>query len=61
MLMGGAVAVVVLGQLSVSGYGNLDPLLTSAAKAATAVALIAAWVFALSRVKNWMFRRALRS
>lgn len=61
LLLGGAVAVAVLGPFSVSGYGSLDQTLTSAAKAAIAIALVAAWVFALSRVKNWMFRRELGS
>lgn len=61
MLLGGAVAVVILGPFSISGHGSLDPLLTYAAKAAIAVVLISAWVFALSQVKNWMFRRDLSS
>ena len=61
MLLGGAVAVVVLGPFSISGYGSLDPVLTSAAKAAIAVSRVTAWVLVLSRVKNWMFRKELRS
>ncbi len=61
LLAGGAVAVLVLGAFSVSGHGDLDAALTSAAKAATAALLVAAWVLALSKAKNWMFRRELRS
>lgn len=62
MLLGGAMAVVVLGPFSISGYGaDLDRALTSAAKAAIAVSLTAAWVLALSAVKNRMFRNELRS
>lgn len=56
MLLGGAATVMVLGIVSISGYGSLDFGLTSAAKAAVVVLLISVWVFSLSRIKNWMFQ-----
>ena len=55
MLAGGAIAVIVLGSFAVSGYGELDHALTSAARGAIAVALVAAWVLALVRIKDWIF------
>ena len=60
MLLGGGIAVTVLGPFSISGYGDLDPVLTSVTKAVIAVLLTVAWVLVLSMVKNWMFRRELR-
>ena len=61
VLLGGAMAVLILGPFSISGYGQLDQILTSFAKAAIAIILVIVWILILSRVKNWMFRKELKS
>lgn len=60
MLAGGWLVVSVLGPIPVDGPGEYDRLAGSAAKAAAAVLLVAAWVLALSKFKNWMFRKELK-
>lgn len=57
ILLGGWMAVTVLGPFSVSGYGELDPLLSSGIKAAVAVLLAVLWIVILARIKNWLFGR----
>lgn len=58
LLAGGGLFVLVLGPLSVSGFGQHDAIASSALKAAAAAGFVAAWVTALARANRWMFRRA---
>ena len=60
ILAGGGIAVVVLGPVSISGFGQYDLAVTSLVKAAIALALIVAWILVLSGLKNWMFRKEIR-
>ena len=58
ILLGGAVAVLVLESISISGYGTLDNTLTYIARGIVAVLLIIAWILALSKIKNMILRGA---
>ena len=60
ILLGGAIAVVVLGPISISGFGSFDLLVTSAVKAVTAIVLAAVWILILSKIKNWIFRKEIK-
>ena len=60
ILLGGAIAVVVLGPISISGFGSFDLLITSAVKAVTAIVLAAVWILILSKIKNWIFRKEIK-
>ena len=57
IIVGGGLMVVFVGPLSFSGYGVFDPLINSAAKVLIAMILIFIWVFALLKIKNWIFRK----
>ena len=57
IIFGGWLAVTVLGPFSVSGYGELDGILSSGIKAVIAVLLAALWIFILAKIKNWIFGR----
>lgn len=59
ILGGGGIAVIVLGPISISGFGSLDEAVTSGAKAGIAIILVVVWVLALSKLKNWIFSRKL--
>ena len=58
ILLGGAVAVLVLESISISGYGTLDNTLTYIARGIVAVLLIIAWILVLSKIKNMILRGA---
>ena len=62
LLAGGGLFVLVLGPLEAPwpDEGGSAAAALSAIKAAVALAFVAAWVVALSRAKNLMFRRRLR-
>lgn len=61
ILVGGGIIVTVLGPISVSGYGEIDWLLSSAIKAVIAIMLVVAWIMILSKLKNWIFRKEIKS
>ena len=61
MILGGGLAVLVLGPLSFSGFGEFDNLLSSGVKGIVAILLVVAWIFILSKMKNWVFRKQLKS
>ena len=57
IIIGGGLMVVIIGPLSFSGAGELDPLINSGAKVLIAMVLIFIWVIALLKIKNWIFRK----
>ena len=61
ILIGGGIAVMVLGPLSITGYGEMNFFLSSVIKAVIAVLLVVAWILILSKLKNWIFRKEIKS
>ena len=61
MLVGGGLMVVVIGPLSLGGFGGIDPIILSGIKVGIALVLIFIWVFILAKVKNWIFRSQIKS
>ena len=54
IILGGGLMVLFIGPLSFSGF---NPLINSGAKVLIAMILIFIWVFALLKIKNWIFRK----
>ena len=61
MLVGGGIVVTVLGPITISGYGSYDAPIGSALKAGVALVLVVGWVVILSKMKDWIFKKELRS
>ena len=60
IIVGGGLMVLFVGPLSFSGYGDLGPLINSGFKVLIAMILIFVWVFALLKIKNWIFRKIVK-
>ena len=60
IIIGGGIAILILAPISITGYGDFDLIISSGLKAIVAIALVIAWIFILSKVKNWIFRSQLR-
>ena len=58
--MGGGIAILILAPISITGYGDFDQIISSGLKALVAIALVIAWIFILTKVKNWIFSSQLR-
>ncbi len=61
IILGGGLMVLFVGPLTFSGEGQLDPLLNSGLKVLIAMILIFIWVYALLKIKNWIFRKIANS
>ena len=61
IIAGGGILVAILGPFSISGYGDLDLLLTSILKAIITIILVVIWVLVLSKLKNWIFKKEIKS
>ena len=61
ILLGGGIAVTILGPFSVSGFGEFDWIISSAIKAVIAILLVIIWIVILSKLKNWIFRKEIQS
>jgi len=61
ILVAGGIVVILLGPLSISGFGKLDWFITSVIKATTAITLVVVWILILLKLKNWIFRKEIKS
>ena len=59
IIIGGGIAVVILGPIQISGYGQYDAILSSGVKAIIAIAMVVIWIYILSKIKNWIFQKEL--
>lgn len=61
ILLGGGILVTILGPISISGFGQLDLLISSVIKAIIAIVLVVVWILILAKLKNWIFRKEIKS
>ncbi len=61
ILIGGGIIVTILGPISITNYGDLNWILSSAIKAIIAIILSVVWILILLKIKNWIFRKTIKS
>jgi len=61
ILLGGGIVVVILGPVTVSEFGDLNWFVASVIKATIAIILVVAWIFILSKIKNLIFKKEIKS
>ena len=61
MLIGGGLMVLVIGPFSLGNIGDVDPIILSGIKVGLALVLIFIWIFALTKIKNWIFKSQVKS
>lgn len=62
ILAGGGILVLLVAQISIQGYGEqLDFLIGSVIKAIIALLLVVAWVLILTKMKNKIFQKQIKS
>ena len=59
ILIGGGIVVVILGPISITGYGSLDQIFSSILKAIVAILLVVLWIVILTKMKKWIFVRTI--
>jgi len=61
ILVGGGIVVTILGPISVSGFGEFDMFIGSVIKAIVAIILVVIWILILSKLKNLIFKKEIKS
>ncbi len=61
ILVGGGIVVTILGPISVSGFGEFDMFIGSVIKAIVAILLVVIWILILSKLKNLIFKKEIKS
>jgi len=61
ILVGGGIVVTILGPISISGFGELDLFIGSVIKAIVAIILVVIWILILSKLKNFIFKKDIKS
>ncbi len=60
MILGGGILILTIAPISISGYGDLDMILSSGLKAIIAISLVVIWILILSKMKKAIFHRMLK-
>ena len=60
MLIGGGIAVVILGPISITGFGELNGMISSGIKGLVAIVLVVLWILTLSKLKNKIFQKQIK-
>ena len=61
ILAGGGIVVTLLGPITVSGFGEFNWFIASIIKAIVAIVLVVIWILILLKLKNWIFRKEIKS
>jgi amino acid permease len=61
IIAGGGIVVTLLGPISITGFGELDWFISSIIKAIIAIVLVVIWILILSKLKNMIFRKEIKS
>jgi len=60
IIVGGGIVVLLLGPISISGFGEFDWFIASVIKAVIAIVLVVIWILILSKIKNWIFKKEIK-
>jgi len=61
ILVGGGIVVTILGPISISGFGEFNLFIGSIIKAVVAIILVVIWILILSKLKNLIFKKEIKS
>ena len=61
ILIGGGIVVTILGPIEVTEYGDANWFIASVIKAVIAIILVVIWILILSKMKNWIFKKEIKS
>lgn len=61
ILIGGGIVVTLLGPITITGYGDMNWFIASVIKAIIAIILVVIWILVLLKMKNWIFRKEIKS
>ena len=61
ILFGGGIMVLLLGPFTIQQFGDFNWFIASSIKVIIALTLVVLWIIILSKIKNWIFRKEIKS
>jgi len=61
IVAGGGLLIAITIPITISGYGDLNSLVDSGVKAIIAIILVILWIFLISKIKTWIFKKQIRN
>ncbi len=61
IIAGGGLLFSIIAPMEIHGFGRYDEFLDSGIKAVIAIFLVVLWVFMVSKIKNWIFRKQIKN
>ena len=61
IIIGGGIMVILLGPFTIQQFGDFHWIIASGIKVSIALILVVMWIFILSKLKNWIFKKELNS
>ncbi len=61
ILVGGGIMVIILGPFSIQQFGDFNLILASGIKVTIALILVVLWIVILAKLKNFIFRKEIKS
>ena len=61
IIAGGGILISIIAPVSIHGFGKYDEFFDSGIKAVIAILLVVAWIFIMSKIKNWIFQKQIKN
>jgi len=61
LIFGGGIVVTVLGPINVTGFSDLNQVISSGIKAIIAIILVIIWILVLFEIRNRIFHKEIKS
>ncbi|KAG2474780.1 MAG: hypothetical protein NPMRTH4_10003 [Nitrosopumilales archaeon] len=61
LIFGGGIVVTVLGPINVTGFSDLNQVISSGIKAIIAIILVIIWILILFEIRNRLFHKEIKS
>lgn len=61
IIVGGGVLVIFTAPISITGYDELNPTISSLIKAIIGIGLLVVWIYIFSKIKNLIFQKQISS
>ncbi len=61
LIFGGGIVVTVLGPINVTGFSDLNQVISSGIKAIIAIILVIIWILILFEIRNRIFHKEIKS
>jgi len=61
LIFGGGIVVTVLGPIDVTGFSDLNQVISSGIKAIIAIILVIIWILILFEIRNRLFHKEIKS